>query len=70
MDLTGTLTDSSNTLVGTDKLSSTLVRSAPPPITQPKFMVGFELGMGFYWSNLFETNGRDYAVSTGFRAKI
>jgi len=70
MDLTGTLTDSSNTLVGSDKLSSTLVRTATPPLTQPKFMVGFELGTGFYWSNLFETNGRDYAVSTGFRAKI
>jgi hypothetical protein len=56
--------------VGSEQLSTTLVRSAQPPITQPKYMVGFELGIGFLWSNLFETNGKDYAVSTGFRVCI
>jgi hypothetical protein len=70
LDLNGTLTDSSNMTTSLPPLQKTLARSAVPPITQPKYMVGFELGEGFYWSNLFETNGRDYAVSTGFRAKI
>jgi hypothetical protein len=66
MDLTGTIEGFAPQSLS----ASPLVRSANPPITQPKFMVGFELGTGFYWSNLFETNGRDYAFSTGFRGKI
>jgi hypothetical protein len=70
LDLDGTVTDSSNTVTPLPHIQNTLIRSAAPPITQPKYMVGFELGTGFYWSNLFETNGHDYAVSTGFRAKI
>ncbi len=53
-----------------EKVAKVLSRSAEPPITQPKFMAGFDLGEGFYWSNLFESNGRDIALSTGFRFEI
>jgi hypothetical protein len=67
LDLTGTIEGVGGSA---ERLSAVLTRSAEPPITQPKYMVGFELGSGFYWSNLFETNGHDYAVATGFRAKI
>lgn len=70
MDVNGTLYDASHIPVGTGLLSDVFVRSAEPPVTQPKFTAGFELGTGFYWTNVFETNGHDYAASTGFRAKI
>jgi hypothetical protein len=66
-----TLRDSGGVVVGTPThVSLDLRRSAEPPVTQPKFILGFELGTGFRWSNLFETNGVDKAFATGFRLEL
>jgi len=47
-----------------------LTNVALPPVLQPKYILGFELGTGFRWSNVFETNGRDRSFSTSFRVQI
>jgi hypothetical protein len=41
-----------------------------PKVVENKVLCGVELGGPFFWTILFETNGRDTAFSTGFRLQI
>jgi len=44
----------------------TVATSAVPTVFEPKFVAGFDLGEGFKWSVVGESNGADIAGSTSF----
>ena len=51
--------------VGTSSLSDT-----QPVIFEPKYVLGFDLGEGFHWAVVAESNGTDVAGSTSFRLQF
>ncbi len=44
--------------------------SGQPVILEPKFILGFEVGEGFKWDVVGESNGSDIAGSTGFAVQF
>ena len=41
-----------------------------PVVLEPKFVVGFDVGAGFHWGVVAESNGTDIAGSTSFRVQF
>ncbi len=66
-----TVTDSSNTVIGTPTNVTVNVNTAGvPTILEPKAVFGIDFGQGLHWAVVGETNGTDLAVSTSFRVQI
>ena len=50
----------------TSAANFSVLSAAAPTVLEPKFVVGFNLGEGFKWSVIGESNGTDIAGSTSF----
>jgi hypothetical protein len=51
-------------------LNITAGSSSLPVILEPKFVAGFDVGAGFHWGVVAESNGTDIAGSTSFRVQF
>jgi hypothetical protein len=58
------------TVVGTSTVNIAAVSGGAPNVFEPKFIVGFDLGEGFHWAVVGESNGTDVAGSTSFRVQF
>ncbi len=55
---------------GSSTVNEVFTAVTNPPVTQPKFILGFELGNAFRWSNTFETNWKERSFASGFRVQL
>jgi len=65
MSSAGTV-DTTSPTVSSSPANFSVVTSSIPTIFEPKFVVGFNMGEGFKWSVVGESNGIDIAGSTSF----
>jgi hypothetical protein len=45
-------------------------RTSSPVLFEPKFVLGLDVGEGFKWGLLFESNGVDIAGGTSFKGRF
>ncbi len=55
---------------GAAAFSYLITSSSSPVVFEPKFVVGFDMGEGFHWGVVGESNGIDIAGSTSFRLEF
>ena len=55
---------------GSSTVSLVVANRAVPVIFEPKYVLGFDLGQGFHWAVVGESNGTDIAGSTSFRVQF
>jgi hypothetical protein len=68
--MTGTVTQTNGTPVGSQNVSVQVTSAGAPFLFEPKYIVGFDLGEGFHWAVVGESNGTDIAGSTSFRVQF
>jgi len=51
-------------------ITLTTLAQSSPVVFEPKFMLGFDMGEGFHWGVVAESNGVDIAGSTSFRVQF
>jgi hypothetical protein len=70
--VTETVTDSGgvNQPGSPSTVSVSAQNSGAPTIFEPKYVLGFDLGEGFHWAVVGESNGTDIAGSTSFRVQF
>jgi hypothetical protein len=75
-NITGTVTETVTDSGGVNQpgspstISVTSQSAGTPVIFEPKYVLGFDLGEGFHWAVVGESNGTDIAGSTSFRVQF
>ncbi|HEY5040164.1 MAG TPA: DUF6588 family protein, partial [bacterium] len=59
-----------NVLQGSSTVTVLAISNAIPVVFEPKFVAGFDVGEGFHWAVVAESNGTDIAGSTSFRIQF
>ena len=67
---TATVPPSGGNPGGSGSITASSLSDTQPVVFEPKYVLGFDMGEGFHWSVVAESNGNDIAGSTSFRLQF